>query len=309
MTHNSGPLFPRADTSLEIAFREFVRVTAEYFKDVFPPGADCERICREFMSLERAREQLTLVNNAIDGGLRGRRVLEIGAGCGAQLMSAARDFGAHAVGVEPGDEEFPANINLGRAFFASMGMSPTLVDAPGECLPFADNTFDAVFSFNVLEHVNDPARMLSEAVRVLAPGGTAFILAPNYGSFWEGHYSIPWIPHMPRPMARLFVKIFRRSPKYVDTLNFVTEGRMKRWLRPHAHCIHIVDWGFNIWAARLRTADFSEWAELRRLKRIVQLIGRLGLVPMVTALGKLLRWQTPIILVFRKNNLNGQTPS
>ena len=60
----------------------------------------------------------------------------------------------------------------------------------GERLPFQDNTFDAVFSFAVLEHVKDPFRCASELIRVLKPGGDLYcqvpFLAPFHG--YPDHY-------------------------------------------------------------------------------------------------------------------------
>lgn len=47
-----------------------------------------------------------------------------------------------------------------------------------EQLPFADDTFDAVLSLNVLEHVKDPFQAAREIMRVLKPGGELFAVAP-----------------------------------------------------------------------------------------------------------------------------------
>lgn len=59
-----------------------------------------------------------------------------------------------------------------------------------EDLPFADNSFDAVFSFAVLEHVKLPFKAASEMSRVLKPGGTlavcAAFLQPVHG--YPHHY-------------------------------------------------------------------------------------------------------------------------
>ncbi|HKE37306.1 MAG TPA: class I SAM-dependent methyltransferase [Candidatus Baltobacteraceae bacterium] len=59
-------------------------------------------------------------------------------------------------------------------------------DAVGSAtnLPFADGSFDHVLSTQVLEHVDDPQRMLTECARVLRPGGTLILSAPQY---WELH--------------------------------------------------------------------------------------------------------------------------
>ncbi len=45
-------------------------------------------------------------------------------------------------------------------------------------LSFKDNTWDTVFSFQTLEHVEDPHKMVSEMHRVLKPGGRAIITVP-----------------------------------------------------------------------------------------------------------------------------------
>ena len=47
-----------------------------------------------------------------------------------------------------------------------------------ECLPFADASFDAVLSLNVLEHVKDPFRAADEIRRVLKPGGELLCCVP-----------------------------------------------------------------------------------------------------------------------------------
>jgi SAM-dependent methyltransferase len=48
-----------------------------------------------------------------------------------------------------------------------------------ERLPFPDESFDAVTMFDVLEHVPDDRSAVSEALRVLRPGGVILLSAPN----------------------------------------------------------------------------------------------------------------------------------
>jgi SAM-dependent methyltransferase len=59
-----------------------------------------------------------------------------------------------------------------------VGYDSTDVLAVAERLPFADDTFDAVMSLNVLEHVKDPFQAARELMRVLKPGGELMCVAP-----------------------------------------------------------------------------------------------------------------------------------
>ena len=52
-------------------------------------------------------------------------------------------------------------------------------------LPFKDNSFDSVICTEVLEHLKEPGRCLSEINRVLKKGGYAYITAPQC---WGLHY-------------------------------------------------------------------------------------------------------------------------
>jgi len=54
-------------------------------------------------------------------------------------------------------------------------------DASG--LPFSDESFDVVLMLEVLEHVQDEVRIISEIYRVLKDGGTLIMSVPNSGLF------------------------------------------------------------------------------------------------------------------------------
>lgn len=93
-------------------------------------------------------------------------VLEIGAGTGLNLRHYPAGL-EELVLAEPG-EPMADRIELARA---PEGVPSRIVRATAEELPFADGTFDTVVSTLVLCTVSDPARAISEIVRVLRPGG------------------------------------------------------------------------------------------------------------------------------------------
>ncbi len=92
----------------------------------------------------------------------GRDVLEIGCGTGLILKEIA-PFARQAVGVD---------ISRGMLDHARRrGLS--VVEGSATDLPFPDNSFDTIYSFKVLAHVEDIRRAMSEVSRVLRPGGRA----------------------------------------------------------------------------------------------------------------------------------------
>ncbi len=57
-------------------------------------------------------------------------------------------------------------------------------------LPFADNSFDRVFSHALMEHLWDPVRALAECRRVLQPNGIIGVCSPDWGGFMLSPTSI-----------------------------------------------------------------------------------------------------------------------
>ena len=106
----------------------------------------------------------------------GQRVLDLGCGVGAFTAALAR-AGADAVGVEVASRA----VERARAAHPGLDFRQVPIDAP---LPFEDASFDAVWISEVLEHVADTARFLSEARRVLRAGGALLITTPPAGRIW-----------------------------------------------------------------------------------------------------------------------------
>lgn len=62
------------------------------------------------------------------------------------------------------------------------------------------------------------------------PGGVMFLQMPDYLSTFEGHYRLPWLPLLPRPLAIFYLKLMRRTNKGLTNINYVTNGNIKRLL-------------------------------------------------------------------------------
>lgn len=75
----------------------------------------------------------------------------------------------------------------------------------GEKLPYEDNYFDFVYCDNVLEHCEDPAKVLQECQRVLRSGGQMYTAMINRFGFKDPHYHLRFVNWMPRFFADKYV--------------------------------------------------------------------------------------------------------
>ncbi len=97
-----------------------------------------------------------------------QHVLDIGAGRGRILEMDFKNLATRVEGVDP-DERVVENPLLDKGH---IGL--------GDDMPFFENdTFDLVFSDNVLEHVEHPEKLFSEVSRVTKPGGFFINKTPN----------------------------------------------------------------------------------------------------------------------------------
>jgi SAM-dependent methyltransferase len=103
---------------------------------------------------------------------RGRRVLEIGVGMGADHLEWARHEPRELVGVD-----FTARaLEHTASRLRLAGYRSHLIRGDAERLPLSDASMDLVYSWGVLHHTPDTAGAIREVRRVLRPGGIARIM-------------------------------------------------------------------------------------------------------------------------------------
>ena len=196
-----------------------------YFEPV--SGISRDGAARDLLDGSKAARRASIL--ARYGSLEGARLLEIGSGFGVNLATWIAETGVDGYGVEPGGEGFGSTVAVSRDLLSANGIDPErIILGRGEALPLPDASFTIVYSANVLEHTDDPERVLGEALRVLRPGGLLHMEVPNYLAWFEGHYMLPMPPAVHPAELRAWVRLLGRDPAYARTLH--TEIN-PRWCR------------------------------------------------------------------------------
>jgi SAM-dependent methyltransferase len=123
----------------------------------------------------------------------GDRALDLGCGDGTFTALLAK-AGAQPVGVEVAESA----LRRARAAHPQIRFALTPLDGP---LPLDDGSFDLVWASEVIEHIADTARWLSEVRRVLRPAGRLLLTTPDHprlAVLLRGleHYAEPLSDHL-----------------------------------------------------------------------------------------------------------------
>ncbi|GAA1924794.1 class I SAM-dependent methyltransferase [Nocardioides marmoribigeumensis] len=113
----------------------------------------------------------------------GERVLDMGCGAGRHAFEMYKR-GADVIALDQDADE----LSTVSEWFAAMreegglpeGAEADVKQGDALDLPFADGEFDRVVASEVLEHIPDDERAISELVRVLRPGGTIAVTVPRW---------------------------------------------------------------------------------------------------------------------------------
>jgi SAM-dependent methyltransferase len=111
------------------------------------------------------------------GSLAGKRIADIG--CGYEAITT-RPY------LKQVHTAYLADLALAPDLTANPAVRPLIGELPGTLGSIPDNQVDVVFCLNVHEHVDEPARLLTECRRILVPGGQFFITVPS----WSGKVAL-----------------------------------------------------------------------------------------------------------------------
>lgn len=162
-----------------------------YVDDLYMTGNYLEYSKSRDLKLETFRPRLT----AIKRSSKGTRLLDVGCATGF-FMEAAADEGFDVRGLE----------------FSTVAISRARPDIRerivcgdiNALLKREPEKFDVVTAFDIIEHVQDPAKFLEEIGQILHPGGVLAISSPDTGHFLRYLMGSKWPMLQPMQHAMLF---------------------------------------------------------------------------------------------------------
>lgn len=173
--------------------------------------------------------QVSRVEDWRNMSFRGLKVLIVGAGTGAESV-VLHQRGAEVHGIEPDNDAF--EILQMKATLHGFP-ADRFQQAVAEDLPYEENTFDFVYCYTVLEHVQNVEASIDEMIRVCKIKGTVYIQTPDYRFPYEAHYKSARLPYSPKWLT-MFQFWFQGKPvEFLRTVNFLTGPGLDRIFMSH----------------------------------------------------------------------------
>lgn len=152
----------------------YVQRQAEFY-DEHPPLVPWPRLLVEYglSCLYKPREvfwkkELDRLNLS-----EGEKVLDVGCGQGLLLSRLSKTYKIKGVGIDVSEK----SIQSAKKNFGGKNLSFKVAEAAR--IPFPNSSFDAVVSFDALEHIRAQEKAVAEMVRVLKPGGSLLVYTLN----------------------------------------------------------------------------------------------------------------------------------
>jgi 2-polyprenyl-3-methyl-5-hydroxy-6-metoxy-1,4-benzoquinol methylase len=200
------------------------------------------------------------------------KVVDLGCAYGGFITSAIHAGARSAVGIE---------INPQLASIAKTNISETtnndsaqviIGDALDSSLINSLGQFDIAICNDVIEHVQNARLLVHHIMKLLKPGGIAYLEIPNKraSSFLlcDGHFSLFGITALPRPQAKRYYEEFFEGNNYYDTMGEYYEiQEYTEWFHLNEGTVEFLDTWHSDDALQKTSAEYDQFINRARSDR------------------------------------------
>jgi SAM-dependent methyltransferase len=153
---------------------------------------------RDSLAYMRFFEQRTITSFEPFGrmALRDKTVLDLGCGLGGNLAFIHQQQPRHVTALDILFDQIQPTERAFAEHYPAFYQRTHFITGDAAAMPFAAARFDAVVSTDTFEHIDDLAGALGECMRILRPGGLAYIYFPPFYAPWGAHMvnwlNLPW---------------------------------------------------------------------------------------------------------------------
>jgi ubiquinone/menaquinone biosynthesis C-methylase UbiE len=160
------------------------------------------------------------------------KVIDCGCGEGHYTLSLLKTFSVNIVGIEYQKDKVLSTRNIPE-------LRDRIIHGDIEHIPYPDRYFDVALLNEVLEHIPDEKRALSEIHRVLVKGGLVIIFAPNRWYPFETHgvylkktgknvpIWVPFIPYVPLRVGKIIFDYWARNYWQSEMVHLIQTTQFK----------------------------------------------------------------------------------
>lgn len=113
--------------------------------------------------------------------------------------------------------------------------------ADAMALPFKENSIHVIVCNHIYEHVPQAEGLMDEIYRVLSAEGFCYFSAGNKYVVIEGHYHLPFLSWIPKPLAHLYLRLAGKGDFYYEEhLSLRGLKRLVRRFRVHDYTLSII---------------------------------------------------------------------
>jgi 2-polyprenyl-3-methyl-5-hydroxy-6-metoxy-1,4-benzoquinol methylase len=162
--------------------------------------------------------------------LKEKKILDLGSGMGGFLVAMSKR-GYTIEGLEPN----PDYCEIIKLRGKKNNLDVNITRAKAEEVPFGESYFDLIYCNDVLEHSDDPEKILRECFRVLKPNGSMYVTVINRFGLKDTHYHLLFINFLPRKIAEWIIGLIgiqktdsKKGKQRLSTMHYFTYDQFSK---------------------------------------------------------------------------------